>query len=111
MTRPPKQDGLSIEDWDNSYRPKVNGKPIGLEQFDISRSLAVHPDGQRFVLGTNWVLRAFDAKGESLWMRAVPGEVWAVNITGDGRLVVAAHSDGTIRWYTWMMEASCWPYM
>ena len=25
--------------------------------------------------------------------------VWAVNITGDGRLVVAAYSDGTIRWH------------
>ena len=25
--------------------------------------------------------------------------VWAVNITGDGRLVVAAYGDGTIRWH------------
>jgi hypothetical protein len=25
--------------------------------------------------------------------------VWAVNITGDGRLVVAAYADGTIRWH------------
>jgi hypothetical protein len=29
----------------------------------------------------------------------VPGTVWAVNISGDGRLVVAAYSDGTIRWH------------
>jgi hypothetical protein len=51
------------------------------------------------VLGTDWFLRAIDAKGEPLWTRPVPGVVWAVNITGDGRLVVAAYGDGTIRWH------------
>ena len=29
----------------------------------------------------------------------MPGVVWAVNISGDGRLVVAAYGDGTIRWH------------
>jgi hypothetical protein len=51
------------------------------------------------VLGAEWSLRALDAKGKSLWQRAVPSAVWAVNITGDGRLVVAAYGDGTIRWH------------
>jgi outer membrane protein assembly factor BamB len=55
--------------------------------------------GNRFVLGTEWLLRALDAKGQPLWQRAVPGTVWAVNITGDGRLVVAACGDGTIHWH------------
>jgi hypothetical protein len=65
----------------------------------MSRSLAIHPGGHRFVLGTGWALRAFDDEGKALWNRAAPGEAWAVNITGDGRLVVAAHADGTIRWH------------
>ena len=29
----------------------------------------------------------------------MPGAVWAVNVSGDGRLVVAAYGDGTIRWH------------
>jgi hypothetical protein len=29
----------------------------------------------------------------------VPGSAWAVNISGDGRLVIAALGDGTLRWY------------
>ena len=29
----------------------------------------------------------------------MPGIVWAVNISGDGRLAVAAYGDGTIRWH------------
>jgi hypothetical protein len=59
----------------------------------------VHPDGARFVLGTEWSLRAFDARGTQLWRRDVPGTVWAVNIAGEGRLVVAAYGDGTTRWH------------
>src|SRR6201987_1788169 len=32
-------------------------------------------------------------------LRFGPGPAWAVNIPGDGRLVVAAYGDGTIRWH------------
>ena len=51
------------------------------------------------MLGTDWYLRAYDAAGEQLWRQPAPGTVWAVNVSGDGRLVVAAHGDGTIRWH------------
>ena len=61
--------------------------------------MAVHPDGSRFVLGTNWSLRAYSAKGELLWQRQMPSIAWALNVAGDGRLAVAAYGDGTIRWH------------
>jgi WD40 repeat protein len=94
-----KQAGLAIEGWRIGFSPTLDGKPIKLQQYETSRSLAVHPDGGRFVLGAEWSLRAIDAKGQDLWQRPGPGVVWAVNISGDGRLVVAAYSDGTIRWH------------
>jgi outer membrane protein assembly factor BamB len=96
---PPKQTGVAVEGWKDGYSPTLDGKPIKLEQFEQSRSLAIHPNGDRFVLGADWSLQAIDAKGEQLWKRATPGTVWAVNISGDGRLVVAAYDDGTIRWH------------
>jgi hypothetical protein len=61
--------------------------------------LAINPDRDRFVLGAQSSLQAFKANGERLWQRPVPGEAYAVNITGDGRLAVAAYGDGTIRWH------------
>jgi hypothetical protein len=51
------------------------------------------------VLGATFSLRALGTDGQSLWQVKVPGIAWAVNITGDGRLVVAAYGDGTIRWH------------
>jgi hypothetical protein len=71
-----------------------------MDEYERSRTLAIHPDGGRFLLGTSWALRAIDAKsGKVIWKRGAPSTLWAVNITGDGRLVIAAHSDGTIRWH------------
>jgi len=95
----PQQNGLPIEGWRLTTHPTLGGRPLALDPHETSRSLAVHPAKDRFVLGTEWSLRAYDANGTPLWTRPVPGAVWAVNITGDGRLVVAAYGDGTIRWH------------
>ena len=95
----PWQTGLNIEDWRDNDSPTLDGKPLGLDPGEVSRSLAIQPSGKSFVLGTEWSLRAYDPQGALLWRRTVPDIVRAVNITGDGRLVVAAYADGTIRWH------------
>jgi WD40 repeat protein len=95
----PKQAGLAIEGWRNNRSPTLDGKPIRLERHEFSRNLAIHPDSSRFVLGTEWNLRAFDAKGQLIWRRATSSSVRAVNISGDGRLAIAAYNDGTSRWH------------
>ena len=96
---PPKTSGLAVSDWENNTAPKLNGKPIALEDYEMSRALAIAPDASRFVLGTEWWLRAYRADGGELWQKPVPGVAWGVNIGGNGKLVVAAYGDGTIRWH------------
>jgi WD40 repeat protein len=98
QTRPPEQATLKVEDWENSRRPTLNGAPLALLPYERSRSLAIHPDGRRFVLGTNWFLRAF-AASTPRWQWLALAPVWATAITADGRLVVAAAGDGTLRWH------------
>ena len=98
-TIPPRQDEQRIQDWSGSTQPKLDGTSLKLRQFERSLSLALHPDGNRFVLGADWTLRAFDKTGKELWTRSNPGTAWAVNVTADGRLVVATYSDGSIRWH------------
>jgi WD40 repeat protein len=99
QTIPAKQTGLAVEGWRHGLSPTLDGKRIKLRPYETSRSLAIHPDGGRFVLGADWSLRAIDAKGEQLWTRGTPSIVWGVNISDDGRLVVATYGDGTIRWH------------
>ena len=99
--RPPETEDsrLRVTDWHNKYTPKLNGTPLKLKQYEFSRSLALAPDRSAFLLGADFYLRLFDRNGAERWQIAVPGEAWAVNISADGRLAVAAYGDGTIRWY------------
>jgi outer membrane protein assembly factor BamB len=94
-----KLTGLAVGSWRGGFAPTLDGSPLYLLRGDLSRSLAIHHDENQFVLGTEWSLLAINAKGQRLWQREVPGAVWAVNISGDGRLVIAAYGDGTIRWH------------
>jgi WD40 repeat protein len=95
----PRTDGLAITDWEDNDAPKLNGAKLALEPYEIARSLAIAPDAQRFLLGTEWALRLFDRSGKQQWQAAGPSAAWSVNISGNGKLALAAFSDGTIRWY------------
>jgi WD40 repeat protein len=91
-------EGLRLEH--DGGKVLLNGRPLpGLDDGERPRAAAVAPDGARFVLATSWALWAYDSAGEPHW-RVYPGQaVWAVNVTPDGRTVVAGLGDGTIRWY------------
>jgi hypothetical protein len=95
----PRTSGIAVSDWENNLGPKLNGKPIALSTYEFSRAFAIAPDTSRLVLGTEYNLRAYRAEGGGLWQKANPATAWGVNISSDGRLVVAAYGDGTIRWH------------
>ena len=85
--------------WNETSEPAVNGKSLWLDAFDVSHSVDVSQDGNFFALGTDLSLRTFDKAARKLWSVDPPAPAWAVNISQDGRLVVGAFGDGTIRWF------------
>ncbi len=91
-----KSDKTTLSDWRNATKPKLNDKPLALDANEVSRSGAVAGDWA--VLGTDYFLRGYH-NGDAAWQTAVPAPVWTVNLSGDGRLVIAGLGDGTIRWY------------
>jgi WD40 repeat protein len=91
--------GLPVTDWRHAYNPKLNGARLDLDPSELSRSLAIAPDRERFVLGTEWSLRAYGKDGKRAWIKPVPGTAWGVNVARDGKLLVVAYGDGTIRWH------------
>jgi WD40 repeat protein len=97
----PRVDGLPIAHWQNEFRPTFAGAPLGLNGGEQARSLAISPRGDGFVIGTAFRLRAYDARGGARWDRPAPGDAWGVNMSADGRLIVAAFGDGTVRWRRW----------
>ncbi|HRH81574.1 MAG TPA: caspase family protein [Thiobacillaceae bacterium] len=101
--QPPIQDlpGLQLaEDWRLSQTPRLtDGTHLKILDSDRANCLAMSADGQRLVLGTAFSLALFDRQGKRLEFQSAPEQVWAVNFSRDGRLVVAAYGDGTIRWH------------
>jgi hypothetical protein len=98
---PPRTEGVPLTDLRHgSAAPKLAGEPLkGLDKYETVRALSIAANGGGFVLGTAWWLRSFDASGQQRWRHSVPDVAWRVNQSDDGRFVVAAIADGTIRWY------------
>lgn len=85
------KDGLTLA-------PRHGLAGFSIDHFDIVRSLAFRQDGEFFV-GSTFGLTAFDSRSAIRWRRPSRSEVWSVNASRDGRIVVAAYGDGTIRWH------------
>ncbi len=94
-----KSTEIRIDNWKNSFTPTINGKPPKLDDYEQSRSYAIAPDHKALLLGTEWALRLLDRGAKEIWSVKLPSVAWAVNITQNGKLAIAALSDGTIRWY------------
>lgn len=94
-----KAPGVDVTGWRGTRAPCLNTKELPLELNELARSLALAPDGNSFLLGTEWNLRCFGSDGRERWHVAAPGTTWAVNVAGNGRTALAAFGDGTIRWF------------
>lgn len=92
--------GLRLSDWKNSTSPRLNGKALSfLKQYEKSYSVDIAPGGGSFVVGASYSLYCLDAQGKQLWEMPTQAYAWCVKISGDGRVVLAGCSDGTVRWY------------
>lgn len=96
---PARVAGIDVRDWTDNRRPLLRGQPIKLNEYEDARSLAIAPDASKFVLGTSWNFRVFEAGGKLVWRKSTVGTVWGVNLADNGKLLVAALGDGTVRWY------------
>ena len=91
---------VPVSDWMNSETPKLDGKRIAFDKYERAYALAIAPEEKRFVLGTSYMLRAYDRAGKLAWAKAQgAGFAHGVNIPRSGKLVIAAYGDGTVRWH------------
>lgn len=86
-----------LKNWRNSLKPTLAAKPLALSQNERSLSAASASDGSALI-GADFSLQLW-RKGRQVWNIDVPAPAWAVNLTPNGRLALAALGDGTLRWY------------
>jgi hypothetical protein len=92
-------EGITVSDWQDSFKPKINGRMSKLDEYEFSRCYAIAPDGKAVLLGTEWAVRLLNPDASEIWHVKLPAVAWSVNVSRNGLLAVAALSDGTLRWY------------
>jgi hypothetical protein len=97
----PRMASLSarVSDWSHKRSPKLNGKPLQIDQPDEARCFTLTPDDGHFLLGTERYIYLFDKWGRRIWRRTAPGEVWGLNVVAEKNRFVGVFADGTIRWF------------
>lgn len=108
----------TLNGWRRATMVTLDGAALPI-RGEEPHSLAVSPDGRSFVLGTSGALRRFAferSAGTSDCLQPpsvttgnlpspcfetpLPARALAVNYSGDGRYLVAALSDGSLRWFS-----------
>ena len=90
---------IRVDAWQNSYQTTINDKRPQLDDYEMVRSYALTPDGQRVLLGTEWGLRLYDRAAALQWHVPLPAVAWSVAASQNGKFALAALSDGTLRWF------------
>lgn len=90
---------LKIEITADDKSIRLNGQALRLDADEVVHSHALLPEDKGVLVGTSRRLRNFDADGRQIWEIQTPANAWAVNISRNGKLAVAAYGDGTVRWY------------
>ena len=107
LRRPDTRFGLfnAPADWNQESRPPViGGRAMALASDERGRALAVlrstAPNTPAAaIVGTNRALYRVTEHGVVSWRMAVDTEVRALNTSADGRFVVGAMADATVRWW------------
>jgi WD40 repeat protein len=91
---------IKITGWQNTQEPMLGTRKLALDGVERARSLAISPDGRSFLLGGDYSLRLYDAKGSLIEKIELAAAVSGIVINRPGTMAVAALTDGTLHWYS-----------
>lgn len=91
---------FNLSGWSRQFGElKLNGKLLNANIQERINSVAINRNSSYFVVGSTSHLRLFDQSGHAIWSIPVSSAIEGVNISLNGRVIIAVHADGTLRWY------------
>ena len=93
-----KTSDIFIADWQTTQYPKMNGKPIFRKTMNRFHSVDISDVVNEIVFGSDLRIVCINKESEILWEKFVLF-AYAVNISGNGKVVVASLGNGLINWY------------
>lgn len=98
---------IDLQHWDSWGKqgkliPSLNKRP--LRGFGNTRdkpmSFGIAPDGESFFIGAYNTIRRYDRFGRLLWRALIHAPALSMAVSKDGRFLIVALADGTIRWFS-----------
>lgn len=103
---------IQVTNWRNSRTPQIEGRPIKLEAQEYARSYANALGQDLVIIGSDYQLRVFRRDGSAVGDGVpLPAAAWGLAVSGDGKVVVAAVGDGTLRWFGLDAQGTLTPRM
>lgn len=101
----PRRDGTLrlealLDEFGHQKPIRINERDLRLQKFQAARSWSAMAQRPWIAVGTQWSVLMADGEGRILWERNLPAPAYQVNASADGRWVVAAVGDGSLRWYS-----------
>ncbi|CAM2148451.1 putative EF-hand domain-containing protein [Pararobbsia alpina] len=84
---------------DDLHHPVFKGHALAIEGQETLLTRYITNNESRVYLGTSQEIYAYAGTGQRLWRREMPDSVRSVLPSQDGRLLIAALADSSIRWY------------
>lgn len=84
---------------DSREELRINRQPVTLLPEERVLDHLVSADNSVAYVGTAWFIRKVALDGHSLWATPIASETEALALAGNGAYIVAALTDGAIRWY------------
>ena len=84
---------------DDPQHPVFKGTPLPIDSQETLVTRYITNDNSRVYLGTSREIYAYTGSGYRLWRREMPDAVNSILASQDGRLLIAALADSSIRWY------------
>jgi WD40 repeat protein len=95
--------GTVVSDWNRNWHPVINGKKVpGFDgrSFQECLSTDITSNGNQVVLSESWNVTLWDKNASLLWATPMETNPFAVNISGNDKVVAAAAVDGSIHWFS-----------
>lgn len=100
---------INITDWFMSRTPRLNGKLLKMKEREASLCLSIAPDGNSFILGTEWNLYRFDAQGNQIWKMPTHSFALSTNISKTAGLLSWLPATELSAGIAWKTERKFWP--
>lgn len=91
--------GIKITDWQKSKNPLLNNQRLPTWSEEVCKAVDVDDNGTKALFCTKNYVFCYNSKREIEWEEYSNTDICQINMSGNGKIFIAALTNGIINWY------------